>query len=301
MSRYEEIETFVRVVEAGSVTGAAQQMRIAKSAVSRRLKELEMRLGVQLMTRTTRTLKLTNSGHALYNRSVGLLADWAASEAAASEAQAVLAGPIRMAAPLGFGVTHIGPIILDFMKQHPKVDFDLDFDDRVVDLVSEGMDLAVRIGELPNSNLIARKLVDITMAAAASPDYLARFGMPKKPEDLTDLVELGYRNVPTNVKRYRTSTGEAGTIAMPRRAWASNGEFLRDAAVAGEGVVIVPRFFIYKNLRDGSLVEILPDLKWRELAAYAVYPPTRHLSGRVRAFVDFLAERFRGVPYWEQP
>ena len=147
MAKYSEIETFVRVVEAGSITRAAEQLKIAKSAVSRRLKELEARLGVQLMTRTTRKLTLTEPGEILYNRSVVLLADWAESESAASDAQAALAGRIRIAAPLSFGVAHLGPAIVDFMREHPLVDFDIDFSDRKVDLIAEGMDLAIRIGD----------------------------------------------------------------------------------------------------------------------------------------------------------
>jgi DNA-binding transcriptional LysR family regulator len=300
MSKYEEIETFVRVVEAGSITKAAQQLNIAKSAVSRRLKELEARLGVQLMTRTTRKLTLTDTGETLYKRFVVVLADWTESEAAASDAQAALAGSIRIAAPLSFGVTHLGPAIIDFMREHPLVDFDIDFSDRKVDLITEGMDLAIRIGSLPDSSLIARKIAALSTVATASPAYLKEHGTPQSPDDLKTHKELryGYR---TNASWfYKTPDGAEGKIEMSPRLRATNGEFLRDAAVAGEGVLIEPRFIIYENLRDGSLIEILPGYQWQDITAYAVYPPTRHLSVRVRAFVNFLIERYKGTPYWEE-
>ena len=299
MSKYEEIETFIRVVEAGSLTKAAEQLKIAKSAVSRRLKELETRLGVQLMTRTTRKLTLTDTGETLYNRFVVLLADWEESESAASDAQAALAGSIRIAAPLSFGVAHLGPAIIDFMREHPLVDFDIDFSDRKVDLIGEGMDLAVRVGDLPNSSLIARKIATMSMVVAASPTYLKEHGEPQTPDDLKAHKELRYGYRPASAWSYKTPDGVEGQIEMTPRLRATNGEFLRDAAIAGEGILIEPRFIIFENLRDGSLVEILPRYQWPELSAYAVYPPTRHLSVRVRAFVNFLIERYKGTPYWE--
>jgi len=300
MSKYEEIETFVRVVEAGSITKAANQLKVAKSAVSRRLKELETRLGVQLMTRTTRKLTLTDTGETLYNRFVVVLADWQESESAASDAQANFAGSIRIASPLSFGVAHLGPAIIDFMREHPLVDFDIGFSDRKIDLIAEGMDLAIRIGDLSDSSLIARKIATISTVAAASPTYLQDYGTPKKPDDLKAHKELRYGYRSTTSWSYKGPDGVEGHIEMTPRLRATNGEFLRDAAVAGEGILIEPRFIIYENLRDGSLVEILPDYQWPQITVYAVYPPTRHLSVRVRAFVNFLIERYNGTPYWEK-
>ncbi|PCI53144.1 MAG: LysR family transcriptional regulator [Alphaproteobacteria bacterium] len=300
MSKYEEIETFVRVVEAGSITRAAKQLKIAKSAVSRRLKELEARLGVQLMVRTTRKLTLTDTGETLYNRFVVVLADWQESEAGASDAQAALAGSIRIAAPLSFGVAHLGPAIIDFMREHPLVDFDIDFSDRKVDLIAEGMDLAIRIGDLADSSLLARKITALSTVAVASPAYLKQHGTPQTPDDLKAHKELRYGVRANTSWSYKTPNGVEGQIKMVPRLRATNGDFLRDAAVAGEGILIEPRFITYEALRDGSLVEILPDYQWQQVTAYAVYPPTRHLSVRVRAFVDFLIERYKGTPYWEK-
>jgi DNA-binding transcriptional LysR family regulator len=299
MSKFEEIETFVRVVEAGSITKASEQLRIAKSAVSRRLKELEVRLQAQLMTRTTRKLTLTDTGEALYQRSLGLLADWAELEAVTLDARTALAGIIRIAAPLSFGVEHLGPAILDFAKEHPDVDFDINFSDRKVDLIEDGVDLAIRIGDLPDSSLIARKIATISMVAVASPTYLEQHGHPKEPADLAKMKELrfGYRRA--HAWPFTAPDQSKGSVEIPPRLIATNGDFLRDAAAAGEGVLIEPRFLLYKNLADGSLIELLPEYTWPELSAYAVYPPTRHLSARVRSFVEFLIARYRGTPYWE--
>ena len=299
MSKFAEIETFVRVVEAGSITKAAEQLHIAKSAVSRRLKELEARLNVQLMTRTTRKITLTDTGEALYQRSLGLLADWAEIETATLNAQTALAGIIRIAAPLSFGVGHLGPAILDFAKEHPDVDFDINFSDRKVDLIEDGIDLAIRIGDLPDSSLIARRIASISMVAVASPAYIKKHCHPETPADLAKMKELrfGYRRA--QAWPFTAPDQSEGSVEIPPRIIATNGDFLRDAAVAGEGVLIEPRFILYKNLADGSLVELLPDYVWPELTAYAVYPPTRHLSARVRTFVDFLIARYQGTPYWE--
>lgn len=300
MSKYEEMENFVRIVEAGSITGAADQMRVAKSAVSRRLKELETRLDVQLMIRSTRSLTLTDTGRALYEKAVALLADWDETEAVAGDTKTALAGSLRMTAPLSFGVRHLGPMILDFMKLHPQIQLDIDFTDRVVDLISEGRDLAIRIGSLPDSSLIARKFADISVVACASPNYLDKHGYPQTAEDLKNHRELAYGFRTTFTHHYQAPDGSHGQVDIPARLHSTNGEFMRDAAIAGEGVLIAPRFISYENLQDGTLVEILPEYNWTKLGAFAIYPPTRHLSARVRAFVDFLVDHCKGTPYWEK-
>ena len=300
MSRFEQFETFVRVVEAGSLSAAAEQLNIAKSAVSRRLKELESRLGVQLMTRTTRQITLTDSGRALYDRALNLLADWKETESDISASTTELSGLIKIAAPVSFGVAHLGPAILDFVEENPDVEFDIDFNDRKVDLVAEGRDLAIRIGRLEDSGLIARKLAPIKTVASASPEFITKHGKPRKPGDLEMYPELRYINRPTETWEYTGPDGQRGKIKLTAHISASNGEFLRDAALRGLGVLIEPCFIIHKELSDGLLVEILPEYEWGSIALYAVYPPTRHLSKRVRAFVDFLVDRYAGTPYWER-
>lgn len=300
MNRFEEFETFVRVVEAGSLTAAADQMGIAKSAVSRRLKELETRLGVQLMTRTTRQLTLTDSGNALYERALRLLADWKETEGEIRSAETALSGKIRVAAPVSFGVAHLGPAIHAFLEENPDVEFDVDFNDRKVDIIAEGHDLAIRIGTLDDSGLIARKLAPIKVVASASPAFVEQHGMPKSARDLQKFPELRYSYRSDDSWPYVSPDGKRGKIKMSPALSGTNGEFLRDAAVLGQGVTILPCFIIHNELREGTLVDLAPGYDWGDFTAYAVYPPTRHLSTRVRTFVDFLANRYRGTPYWEK-
>lgn len=300
MSRFEEFEIFVRVVEAGSLTAAADQIGIAKSAVSRRLKELEARLGVQLMTRTTRQLTLTDSGNALYERALRLLADWKETESEIRAAETALSGKIRVASPVSFGVAHLGPAIYEFSKQNPDVEFDVDFNDRKVDIIAEGHDLAIRIGALDDSGLIARKLALIKVVASASPAFVKRHGMPNTARDLQKYPELRYSHRSDDSWLYTSADGKRGKIKMSPALSGTNGEFLRDAAVLGQGVTILPCFIIHNELREGTLVDLTPGYDWGDLTAYAVYPPTRHLSTRVRTFVDFLVARYKGVPYWDK-
>lgn len=299
MSRYEEIEAFVRTIEAGSFTQAAKQLGVTKSAMSRRLSDLEARLGTQLVLRTTRSLSLTESGEALFQRAVNLLADWDEAEAVSTSANRALSGRIRLAAPLSFGVAYLGPALTDFLKVNPDIDFDIDFSDRQVDLISEGIDLAIRIGQLTDSGLIARKVAPVRMIAAASPSYLEAHGIPKNADALKNHQELRYTNRSRKGWDYIAPDGSKGSLEMRTRLQANNGDFLTNAAIAGEGIVIQPTFIMCDAIRAGQLDVILPDYIWPDISAYAVYPPTRHLSLRVRTFVDFLVDRFSGTPPWD--
>jgi len=301
MDKFEDLKNFVRVVEAGSITGAAERLGVAKSAVSRRLGELEERLGVQLLRRTTRRLNLTDSGWAFYERSMRILADLEEAEAAVSQAHGTLRGQLRVAAPLSFGLRHLGPAIIDFMQQHPEVVFDLDFNDRAVDLLQEGFDLAVRVAELQDSSLIARRLAPVRLVLCASPAYLEEHGAPETPQDLSQHRCLIYSYAPEpRIWRYQAPDGSHGSVRVPIRLAANNGAFLCNAAVAGEGIGLSPTFIVHRELEDGRLVRVLGDYQWPQVAAYAVYPQTRHLSHRVRAFVDFLVQRFGDMPYWDR-
>ncbi|CAM3852211.1 LysR family transcriptional regulator [Litorimonas haliclonae] len=298
MSRYEEIEAFVRTIEAGSFTQAAKQLGLSKSAISRRLSDLEDRLGTQLVQRTTRSLSLTEAGDSLFQRGVGLLADWNEAEADAASENCALAGRIRLAAPLSFGVQYLGPAILDFLELHPDVDFDIDFSDRQIDLISEGVDVAIRIGELNDSTMVARKLAPVEMLAVASPAYLEKQGYPNRPKDLIGFNELRYSNKTRKSWAYSGPNGETGEVEIPSSLRANNGTFLTEAAIAGQGITISPSFFLCEAVQSGKLEIVLPDYSWAEVTVYAVYPPTRHLSLRVRTWVDFLVERFKGTPPW---
>lgn len=300
MARLEDMETFVRVVEAGSISGAAERMGIAKSAVSRRLSDLESRLGVQLFRRTTRRLDLTDSGRGFYERCLTILSDVAEAEDAVSQAHGMLRGRLRVAVPLSFGLLHLGPAICAFMQAHPEVEFDLDMNDRQVDLLAEGLDLAVRIADLEDSTLIARQLAPIHTVVCASPDYLARHGMPQTPEQLAEHNCLVYSNNPEpTLWRYHDPQGKAMSVRVRACLQASNGDFLHQAAIAGQGICLEPTFIVHKSIEQARLIPILTEYVWPSVNAYAVYPQTRHLSRRVRVFVDFLAERFAGTPYWD--
>jgi len=300
MDRFEEMRTFVAVVETGGITGAAERLGIAKSAVSRRLADLEERLSVQLFRRTTRRMSLTDTGQDFYERCLRILADTDEAELAVSQAHATLRGRLRVAVPLSFGVGHLAPAMDAFLRAHPQVAFDLDLNDRQVDLLAEGFDLAVRIADLQDSSLIARRLAPIRHVVCASPAYLAEHGSPRSPGELATHACLVYANAPTpGLWQYRDAAGREGRVQVRARVQANNGECLRQAAEDGHGIVMEPSFILYQAIEAGRLVPILTDYRWPTLNAHAVYPRTRHLSQRVRSFVDFLAERFAGIPYWD--
>lgn len=300
MRRFEDMQTFVRVVDAGSISAAAEQLGVAKSAVSRRLSELEARLGVQLLRRTTRRLNLTDSGRGFYDRCRRILADLEEAEAAVSQAHATLRGRLRVAAPLSFGLRHLGPAITEFMREHPQVDFDLDFNDRQVDLLAEDIDVAIRIARLEDSSLIARQLAPSRRVLCAAPAYLARHGAPLGLDDLArhECLRYAYQ---TSGERWRFhGPGGERHARIGGRLRVNNGDALLQAAIGGLGIALLPSFICGESLRAGLLAQLLPEWNERSDAdVYAVYPASRNLSLKVRAFVDFLAERFSPAPYWD--
>jgi len=301
MDRFEDMRCFVQVVDRGSVTKAADALRVAPSAVSRRIKELEARLGTQLLIRTTRRMSLTEAGRTFHARCQRILADLDEAEVEASDQHGALKGALRVAAPLTFGVAHLTPIIIEFMRENPGVVVDLDFSDRVVDLVAEGFEIALRIGALRDSTLIARKLVDVRVVVCAAPSLLAEHGTPDHPDQLKDWPALCYTGSERpDIWRYRAPDGSDGSVTMQVRMLANNGGVLRDAAIAGEGVILQPSFHLHKAVPEGDLVPILCDYHWPEIAIYTVYPQTRHLSARARAFIDFVRARIGPRPYWEE-
>lgn len=301
MDRFEALENFVRVVEAGSISGAAERLDIAKSAVSRRLAELEQHLGVQLFRRTTRRMDLTDTGRSLYERAIRLLADLQETERAVSSEHGALSGSLRVAAPLSFGLLHLASAVNDFLHQHPDIHFDLDFNDRQVDILQESFDVAIRIAELEDSSLIARHIAPIRTVLTASPGYLAQHGTPRTPQELEQHRCLLYTNLQEpGLWRYRDAQQQPGEVRVSAALKANNGDFLRRAAVDGQGIVLQPVFICYDAIERGELVPLLSAYQWHGVNAYAVYPQTRHLSQRVRAFVDFLVGRFAGVPYWDK-
>lgn len=299
MNRLLEMETFVRVVDAGSISGAAERMDTAKSAISRRLGDLEGRLGVRLLNRTTRRLSLTAAGSEFYERCQAILADVSSAEESVATAESELSGILRVAAPVTFGLAHLGPAINEFMRRHPRVTFDLDFNDRQIDLVEEAFDLAIRIAKLPDSSLVARRLTPIRNVVCASPGYWDTHGRPARPEDLKQHRALRYSNIRQRSWSFAAPDDSRGSVTVPVALTANNGQYLAQAATAGFGVIRIPLFIVHEAIEAGLLEPVLKDYRWSDLDAYAVYPPTRHLSRRVRVFIDFLAERYGDEPYWD--
>jgi DNA-binding transcriptional LysR family regulator len=301
MDKFEEFQAFVTVVDAGSFTAAAERLDAAKSAVSRRVSGLEERLGVQLLRRTTRVLNLTEAGRGFYEHGKRILADLEEAEAGVQQQHGELRGTLRVALPLSFGVRHMSKPIAAFNKLHPKVEFDLDLNDRRVDLINDNFDLALRIGHLQDSSLIARRLFESRSIIAASPHYLGVHGEPTTPDDLQEHRCLVYSNLADpNKWVYRDSQGKQRDLKVKSAMRASSGDYLCNAAALGAGLVMQPMFIASQAIRSGSLVPILTAYDWPTSPAYVVYPPTRHLSFRVRAFIDFLVERFSGEPEWER-
>lgn len=301
MDKFEDIQAFITVVDAGSFTAAAERLGSAKSAVSRRVSALEERLGVQLLHRTTRVLNLTDTGRSFYDRGTRILADLEEAEAAVQQEHGELRGTLRLALPLSFSVRHMCGPIATFNKRHPKVKFDLDLNDRRVDLIEDNFDLALRIGRLTDSSLIARRLFDVRTVVCASPHYLNVHGVPETPDDLQDHQCLVYSNLSDPEKwKYEDSDGKQSTVRIKPAMCASSGDFLSNAAAHGMGVVIQPTFLASAAIRSGNLIPVLADYNWPISPAYAVYPPTRHLSYRVRAFIDYLADKFSGTPQWDR-
>ena len=301
MDKFEDIQAFVAVVDAGSFTAAAERLNIAKSAVSRRVSALEERLGVQLLRRTTRVLNLTDTGKSFYEHGTRILADLEEAEAAVQQQHGELRGTLRVALPLSFGVRHMCGPIAAFNRQHPRVKFELDLNDRRVDLIEENVDMALRIGRLSDSSLIARRLFDVKGVVCASPAYIHARGEPQTPEELIDHDCLVYSNLPDLDKwTCEDADGRRRDVRIRRTLTASSGDFLANASAHGMGIVISPTFIAADAIRKGRLIPVLTDVTWPVSPAYAVYPPTRHLSYRVRAFIDFLADKFSGTPQWDR-
>ena len=299
MNRLENMETFARIVEAGSISAAAERIGVAISVASRRLKELEGHLGIELFHRTTRKLNLTDAGESFYRDCLRILDEVEQAEIAVADRHERIRGRLKLALPSSFGHMHVGPAILDFLQLHPEVEFDLDFNDREVDLMQEGFDLAIRLAALPDSSLMARKLASIRRVMCASPDYLAQHGTPGSLDELAAHRCLVYSLI-SDLEDWQPEGGKRTIKSKPYAYMKSTtGEFLRDAAVAAQGIAVLPTFFVYQEIEKGELVTLLDEIEFASIEAYAIYPPTRHLSRRVRAFIDFLSERFAGSAYWD--
>lgn len=292
---------FARVVEMESFSGAARALGLSKSAVSKRVGRLEDRMGLRLLNRTTRRLSLTEAGAAFYEGCRRVVAEAEAAERAVTRLASAPRGRLKVNAPMSFGVRHLAPALPDFMARYPELNVDLTLNDRVVDLVEEGFDLAIRIARLAESSLIARRLAPNRLVLCAAPSYLAAHGAPRAVEDLKDHACLLYSYQTAGDAWRLCGPGGERRLAVTGRLRINNGDALLAAALGGLGVALLPCFICGQDLRAGRLIQVLP--AWSgpaDTAIAAVYPASRNLSPKVRVFVDFLTERFSGTPYWDR-
>ena len=301
MDRLAALEAFAKVAETQSFSEAARRLRQSKSAVSRHVAALEADLGARLFHRTTRSLTLTEAGRDYFARATRILADLEEADASVSQLQAAPRGHLRVNAPMSFGFLHLAPALGDFLALYPEVELDVTLTDRFIDLIDEGIDVAVRIGTLTDSSLVARRLAVIRRVLCASQDYLARRGVPKTPDDLKSHDCLSNTNINiTREWRFIHPDGSPWPVEVKGRMSANSGDMLRVAALHGHGFVHLPTFIVGDDLKAGTLVSVLEPYISQDLTLNAVYPTARHLSPKVRAFVDFLGDRFGGpAPYWD--
>ena len=299
MDTLEGMRTFAAVVTEGSFSKAAERLDRSPQLVSKYVAQLEARLGVRLLNRSTRRLSITEAGQAYFDRCQGIVAEVDELEDAVGNMTKALSGVLRINAPMTFGMHHLTPAIAEFQDNHPDLRVDLALDDRVVDIVSEGFDLAIRIADLDTSSLVARRLAPIHLVACASPTYLEENGAPGPPEDLEEHECLGY-TYSSDRDRWRFESKQGiYEVRVNGRFCANNGDALRTAALAGHGLVLQPTFIVGDDLRSGRLIRILPDYGIARLNVYAVYAHRQFLSNKVRALVEFLGDYFGPRPYWD--
>jgi DNA-binding transcriptional LysR family regulator len=297
MDKTQEMASFVAVVEAGSFVAAADVLGLSKAAVSRQVGELERRLGARLLHRTTRRLSLTDDGQRFHARAKELLAAIDEAESEITSRSGEPSGLLRINAPLTFGVLHLAPLWGRFADAHPKVSLEIDLSDRIVDLVEEGYDLAVRITNLPSSQLVSRQLASSRMVLCASPEYLARQGIPAHPRDLAAHRVISYSYWSTRDEwSFTGPDGEVQVRTQPR-IHANNGDTCRVAALDHQGIILQPDFLVGDDLRQGTLVELLPDYASLTIGIHAVYPSRKYLPIKTRRMVDYLAAAF-ATPSW---
>jgi DNA-binding transcriptional LysR family regulator len=296
------MRVFAKVVESASFTGAAARLGISASMVSQHVKELEERLEARLLNRTTRKVSLTETGRAYYERCTRLLADLEETEQAVSDLHAIPRGELRVNATPAFGILQLAPVIADFTSRFPAISVDLMLSNHMIDLIEESLDVAVRVGELPDSSLIARQLAPCRMVVCGAPSYFEKHGTPRTPDDLTthNCLTVAVTGLPYYRAWHLTAAdGTALNISPIGNLRTNSGGVLKVAALAGHGLVCLPTYLVGDALQSGGLVTVLDDHTAPPLTLRALYPHNRHLSAKVRAFVDFLAARFGREPPWD--
>jgi len=296
-----EMSVFEKVVAAGSLSAAARDLGVSTAVVSRRLAALEARLGVRLVNRTTRRLALTDEGASYHEACARILAEVEMADAAAAAQRVEPKGLLKVALPASFGHIHIAPLVPPFAARFPKIELAFSLSDRTVNVIAEGYDLAIRIGELEDSSLAARKLAPNRRVVCASPQYLRQHAAPRVPADLRQHNCLTTTELHMNWE-YKGPDGKRGVVRVEGHYACDNWEVLREWAMAGLGVALKSTWDVRRQLEDGSLVALLPEYDFgTDVAIYAVYPHRRHLPAKTRVFIDYLAESFGPEPYWDQP
>ena len=301
MDRLTEMEAFATVVDQGGFTDAARKLGISKSAVSKHVSSLEARLGARLLNRTTRRVSPTEIGLAYYDRARRVLNDAGEADALVTSMQSAPSGTLRISVATDFGVNHLSPILGDFLAEFPDITVNMVLNNRYVELISEGFDMAVRIGELEDSSLRARKLAETSRRMIAAPSYFERFGKPARIDDLNEHKLLHYSNNSAgNVWRITAPSGEKRQVRTAGWLTVNDGQSLLNAAISGLGIAYLPTFLFQSALKDGLVEEAMPELPIEKQGIYAVYPPGRFTQPKVRAFIDFLVHAYadKGPDGW---
>lgn len=301
MDRLTEMEAFATVVDQGGFTDAAKKMGISKSAVSKHVSSLEARLGARLLNRTTRRVSPTEIGLAYYDRARRVLNDAGEADALVTSMQSAPSGVLRISVATDFGVNHLSPVLGEFLSQYPDITVNMVLNNRFVELISEGFDMAIRIGELEDSSLRARKLTESTRRMIGSPSYFQKFGRPMKIDDLNEHKLLHYSSQANGaVWKIKAPSGETRQVRTAGWLSVNDGQSLLNAAVAGLGIAYLPSFLYAEAMEQGLVEDAIPDLPIETQGIYAVYPPGRFTQPKVRAFIDFLVKAFanKGPSDW---
>lgn len=295
--RFEELKTFVSVVDAGGFSAASKRLGLAKSAISRRVRDLETRLGAPLMSRSTRLIHLTDAGREFYEEAKRLLTELTDAENAVAGSNSDLRGRLRIAAPVSFTTHCLTPVLGRFVEANPRLTLEIDTDDKIVDIINEGFDLAIRISRLRDSTLVARRITTIRHVCCASPSLLDRYGRPEHPDDLAALPGVRYSN--EDATRNWSFAG-GFSPAVKSKLYLANGDAVREAGIAGLGVVVLPTFIVHDAIRRGELEIILRDHIRPPIAMYAVFPPSKKMPARMRVFINFLVASLGNEPFWDR-
>jgi DNA-binding transcriptional LysR family regulator len=299
MDKFESIRAFTQVVNAGGFAAAAREMGLSRSQVNKLVIALENELGVQLLHRSTRVVTPTETGLAFHERCVEILASLEEAERSITQMQEQPRGRLKVNAPMTFGTMHLAPALADFLVQHPDLQIQLTLNDRFIDPIEEGFDVTVRIAKLEQSaSLIVHSLTTAPRVVCAAPSYLERYGAPTQPDDLRQHSCLHYGQLAVNAEWILIGLDGEQTISVNGVWCSNNGEVLKDAAVRGLGITLLPTFIVGQELQRGTLQIVLPDYHPPELSISVIYPVNRHLSTKVRLLVNFLQERFSEQPSW---